>query len=194
MKSRLLATVFSLTAIYAATSLQANATTIDFTTVPTGTAVTNQYAGVTFSLAGGVDSAGAPTVGRGGLTNTRYSGAYPTAEFLIATFAPTVKDVSFTFNNAGYNGANNFALYNASHALIAGGAMSGSGDVFYDLSSYTGISEIQWSNGRATNNWWQKLDSVSFTQEASKVPEPGSLALFGLGLAGFAVLRRQRNR
>lgn len=36
------------------------------------------------------------------------------------------------------------------------------------------------------------LDTVSMVQTAGAVPEPGALALIGLGLAGFAAVRRQR--
>jgi hypothetical protein len=37
-----------------------------------------------------------------------------------------------------------------------------------------------------------RLDNVNLVQTGTTVPEPGSLALLGLGLAGFAAARRKR--
>ena len=188
------AALFTVTALYAASALPACATTINFTTVATGTAVTNQYAGVTFSLAGSHDASGPATVGYGGLTNTSYSGAYPTAQYLVANFASAITDLSFVFNNAGYNGANAYSLYDAAGGVIATGAMSGSGDITYNLTSLTGITKIVWDNGTAgsSSNWWQKLDTISYVADPSAIPEPATLALFAIGVIGFAVARRKQ--
>lgn len=178
-------------ALLASTALYAQATVINFTTMAAGTQVTNQFSNVTFSLAGGLDSAGAPTIGNGGLTNTRYNGAYPTAQFLIADFDQLVTGLSFTFNNEGNNGGNAYYIYGASHNLLASGLMSGSGDITYNLAALTGIKEVKWDNGKPGGNWWQKLDAISYT---AVVPEPASFALFGLGLAGVAASRRRKSR
>jgi hypothetical protein len=181
-------------------SLAAQATAIDFTALPGTTAVTTQYAGVTFSLAGGNDASGAPTTtyayqgsSYGGLTNTNSGGYYPTAEYLVATFSAPVIGVSFSFYDAGYNGANAYYLYDTAHVLIGSGNLSASDSTsaFYDLTSYTGVSSIVWDNGVPAGNggnWWQSLQSLSYTAE---VPEPTSIALLGLGLAGLAASRRK---
>jgi hypothetical protein len=182
-------------AALAAVSVAAQATTIDFSTLPYNTAVTNQFAGVTFSLDGGNAYAGPATTNGMGLTNTSSAGGYPTARYIVASFAPTVTDVIFKFNNAGNNGANAYFLYDGANSLITSGMMSGSGDVIYDVSAFTGVREIRWDNGLPMfngGNWWQMLNSISYTEEAAAaVPEPASFVLLGLGLAGLAASRRK---
>lgn len=188
--SKILSTL--VVAAIASMAISASATTINFVGLPGGTAITNQYDGVTFSLLGGVDAGGAPTTTwSGGLTNTRWSGAYPTARYLVATFDTTVTGVKFNFDNAGFNGSNAWRLYNQSNTQIASGLMSGYGGVSYDVSAYTGVKQIRWDNGRDYSNWWQMLNSVSYTNE---VPEPASFLLMGLGLAGLAAARRKRSK
>jgi PEP-CTERM motif len=202
MMNKVLSAIVISAAMYACPAMHAQATTIDFSALAEGTAVTSQYAGVTFSLGGRGDSSGPPTTGAGstgpgGLTNTSYSGDYPSAEFLIASFSPTVTGLSFVFNNRGFNGGNRYTLYDASHAIITSALMDMEGDITYNLQAYTGVSEIIWSNGtanEANSYWWQTLNVISFTEEAAaSIPEPGSFALFGIALAGCAALRRRRS-
>ena len=100
----------------------------------------------------------------------------------------------FTFNNAGFNEANAYFLYDGASNQITSGLMSGSGNVTYDVSAFTGVREISWDNGVPAfngGNWWQMLDSISYTEEAAAVPEPASFLLLGLGLAGLVASRRK---
>ena len=197
--SRFLCVAFLLTVVSGAIAVQAHAEAIDFTALPSDTAVTNQFAGVTFSLAGGNDPNGAPTTtyfqqgtSTGGLTDTRYGGNYPTAEFLVATFSAPVSGVSFSFFDAGFNGGNSYALLNASGGVIASGLMSEASfsSYTYNLPS-TGVSSIEWGNGHPPGgNWWQDIQHLSFNP-VNSVPEPSILLLFGTGLAGVGVMRRK---
>lgn len=169
----------------------ATTTTIDFTSLVPGTTVTNQYADATFSLAGGLAS-GSPQIAYygEGLSNSPNAGNYPTADSLIATFASPVSGVTFSFNNEGYNGNNNYRVYSPSDVLLASGALDGFGRVAYTLTA-SNIGSIVWSNGEGTSrSWTQALSSLSYTSGA--VPEPTSWVLMigGFGLIGGAMRRR----
>jgi len=50
------------------------------------------------------------------------------------------------------------------------------------------------NDGTGVNGWWPSIDNVQFSVAASPVPEPTSLALFGIGacVAGFGAARRRR--
>jgi len=184
---------------FAGTAVQA--TNIDFRTLPAYTSVTNQYAGVTFSLSGGADG-GAPQIAyytnwgpaTGGLSNSTNGGAYPTANRLVATFSQPVSGVKFVFDNEGYNGGNYFAALDSGNNVIASGAL----DVYdfyngqsFDLSTYSGISSIYWDNGGSTS-WTQSLVTLSFNQ--GSVPEAATWAMMvlGFGTVGLSMRRRAK--
>ena len=81
-----------LAALFVTGLTRADVIDIDFSEYAPHTALT-EVDGVTFSLIGGPDSAGAPTISRysgsysGLLTNTRHAGSYPTANILQFSFA-----------------------------------------------------------------------------------------------------------
>jgi len=107
----------------------ARGSTIYFGDLPDGTAVTNQYAGVVFSLIGQPDSDGPPTVntfsdgtGLGNSTNPDY----PTANILNMAFTSPVSGVSFTFDN--YDGTLTgaptiYTAFNAAGGVVATGGL-----------------------------------------------------------------------
>jgi hypothetical protein len=185
--------------------------TIDFTKVSPDTAVTSQYPGVVFSLAGGNNPNvnGAPTTdkwGYGLLTNTTDGGIYPTAEFLVATFTTPVTLNSFTFFNGGFNGNNNYQLFNSTGGLITSGLMNGvwGSDITNDFITYdfgvNCVSKIIWDNGMSPwpgDSWWDGVENLSFnqsvaTQSVATTPEPGTLVMFGTGILGLAGAARRR--
>lgn len=67
---------------------------------------------------------------------------------------------------------------------------------FFSWDDFYGFQSTSGPIGRVVFNDVRKmvLDNVTFEGAAAAVPEPASIALFGLGLAGFAVARRKAVR
>ncbi|CAN7688815.1 PEP-CTERM sorting domain-containing protein [Pseudoduganella sp. LjRoot289] len=59
----------------------------------------------------------------------------------------------------------------------------------YALSGFAGLSSFTIQGN--TNNWLA-IDNIAVNSSA--VPEPGTLAIFGLGLAGLAAVRRRKQK
>lgn len=114
---------------------------------------------------------GAPTVA--GLTIAGLTGA---GWSLVGNYADLVENVDKAVNTS--NTASSWWLvsaYNSSFGTTTsdGGAVTGGGSV-------------------GNSNDFFKFLSVTGTPTTTKVPEPGSLALFGLGLVGLVASRRRK--
>ena len=171
--------------------MAANATAIDFTTMANGPITT--IGDATFSLAGdGVAGDPYNLTGRG-LTNST-TGSYPTNTIMRVDFASLISSLVFDFNPQGLNGypGQGWAIFDGGISLIASGSYSSGSSASYDLSAYSGISRIEFYNGipAADRNWISDLERISY--DAISVPEPGTLALLGLGLAGMGMTRRKK--
>lgn len=109
------------------------------------------------------------------------------------------------YNN--YNGATLTAsLYYGADNLLAYSTIDNPSELLETLTfgtantrkvvfSFTGGSEVY---GLGFNSLWYALDNVDYTvggqsTTPSDVPEPASLALFGLGAAGLAFARRRKS-
>jgi hypothetical protein len=63
-----------------------------------------------------------------------------------------------------------------------------------DYSNGGQASMIMFGNNIGWGGWELRVNGASMTIESSHVPEPTSLALMGLGLAGFAAARRKASK
>jgi hypothetical protein len=173
-----------------------SATTIDFSTLPLHTAVTTQFPGVTFSLAG-PGPGGDPVTGAFdtyGLGNSP-TGTYPTSEILDIAFDSGVSNLSFTFSNFGDN--TSFGLGPSFYYAYSGATLISSGNIGnvndYSLVNVagSGITDLKISNGSGGFDDWQ-FGVGELTYTLSAVPEPSTWAMMILGFAGIGYLTYRR--
>jgi hypothetical protein len=168
--------------------------TIDFADYPYQSL--SSLDGVAFSLAGGQDSSGPPVVNvfgnPYGLSNST-AGAYLTAERLDLRFATPASAISFDFDNEGSSaygrGASYFDAYDGTN-LVASGFLGFTNHATISVPG-SDITLLEFDNGTSgRNSWLFGVDSLTFTPAA--VPEPASLALMGVGLAGLRLIPRRK--
>lgn len=181
----------------------ANAATINFGSFTAGTVLTNQVAGLTFSMSGGPTTATAPIVGYGyfdavlSLNNSGNFGSgtdgYPTGATVTIDFASAVSGVSFTFNNYGNNTGNDsiYQAFDAANALISSGSLANVNGFSLVNVAGSGIKSLVISNGSGGGyNWVYGVGELTYN---GGVPEPAAWAMMlaGFGLVGAAMRRRQ---
>lgn len=167
----------------------AQATVIDFATMSNGSV--SVIGDATFSLAGEGEM-GSPTVDSafgGGLWNSNDGPTYATNTILRVDFGQDVTGVRWTFDNEGSK-TTTFTLYDAGLNVLADGVNNTTFDFqSYDFSGLKNVRRIEWNNNG--NDWLFAVGRLEYT--VSSVPEPSTVALFGIGMLGaFAFRRRQQ--
>ncbi len=180
--------------MFAGFASSAQAVTIDFTALAAGTAVTNQFPGVTVSLSGGVADGPAivTNVFDGGLALTNSTTSYyPTAYTVNFAFSDAVSDISFVFNNYGDANGSFFSAFSGATLVSTGGLDTIPNYFTVDVAG-SGITSLSINNGNSTQ-WQIGIRSLSFTPVAGAVPEPATWAMMigGMALVGAAMRRRR---
>ena len=191
---------------------QAATVVIDFDTsaggaIASGTVLTTQYAGVTFSGTEDGSSVGSPTANSafasehggapvsGNALYNLYAGD-SRADYVTISFDSAVSAISFDFIPFGGSGSQTtIEAYGAGGllaSLLAGGPSTSSVNFnFTGLEPLTGVTSIV--IGQPSDSWVWGLDNLTY-DTAAPVPLPASLPLLLAALGGAGLVSRRRKR
>lgn len=162
--------------------------------------MTNQYAGVVFSLEGLPDSSGPARTfdfGFGEALNNTHNNGIPTANILDIAFTAPVGGVSFLFNNygcgVGCGAATTYTAYDTNNAVVSTGSLQLDSSFHLITVFGSNIADLKLDNHKGNAPWIFGIQSLTYTVAA--VPEPSTWAMLLIGFAGigFAAYRKTSN-
>ena len=116
-----------------------------------------------------------------------------TANFTLKLLLDGAEQLVYSQNNA----SNSYAHIGTNTVNLATGLQFDEFSLQYRLISSDNVNNhpsslLPWPGvGPEQNPYF--VNQISYTDNPSQVPEPGSLALLGLGMTGLAFVRRRRN-
>ncbi len=178
--------------------VSAQAVFIDFEAIPDYGTVTNQYPGVLFSAPGStveVSDYGAVDWGTAApkIACPRDDNSY-CGGTLVVDFLNPASLLTFLFTGDDFAGIVGTALISDTNGLLSIMTLVGDADPFtshlVDFSAYSGITRLE----VILTDEEYRLEGLGYDDfNFSTVPEPATLALLGLGLAGIGFSRKKKS-
>jgi hypothetical protein len=115
------------------------------------------------------------------------------AHIMQIDFTSAASDVSFYYNPAGSSGVNTvFNVYDTAHNLLSSTSdPNASGDGVWYLETFNDANIGEVDIVSPIPGWGHYIDNLQFTSAAVPEASTTSAGIAGLGLAGFALLRRR---
>jgi len=143
--------------------------------------VSTGYAATTTSYAGGVQYQSSS----GAFTN-----ALTEIDFAVNLVLGAGEQFSFFLDGTGGNYVVPFM--SAANAALAGSPQDGADDLIWEA-NLVGGSALSVDSFTTLNNGWDKASDFNVQVFGAELPEPGSIALVGVGLLGALVARRRKS-